>query len=186
MIICLILIYYITISPFGLLLRAMRENSERVAFTGIPIYRYRLYGFIMAGAFAGIAGALFAVFSRIAVPEMVHWTQSAEAVLMTVLGGSQFFFGPVVGSAAFIGLKTLITSYTSEWMIYLGLILLIMVLAGFAAHGQGESSGEFLNAAIWAVLIFMLAAMALALIMGILLPIYDLVSGLSNQVNSSF
>lgn len=127
-IICLMLIYYITISPFGLLLRAMRENSERVAFTGIPIYRYRLYGFIMAGTFAGIAGALFAVFSRIAVPEMVHWTQSAEAVLMTILGGSQFFFGPVVGSAVFIGLKTLITSYTSEWMIYLGLILLIMVL----------------------------------------------------------
>jgi branched-chain amino acid transport system permease protein len=121
-------IHRITISPFGLLLRAMRDNTERVSFTGIPVYRYRLYGFVLSGVFSGLAGALFATFSRIAAPAMVHWTKSAEPVLMTVLGGSQFFFGPLVGSAVFLGLRTLITSYTSEWMIYLGGILLVMVL----------------------------------------------------------
>ncbi len=121
-------IYTLTISPFGLILRAMRENSERVAFAGIPANRYRLYGFILSGLFSGLAGALFAAFSRVAVPEMAHWTQSAEPILMTILGGSQFFFGPLAGAAVFLGLKTLITSYTSEWMIYLGIILLGMVL----------------------------------------------------------
>ena len=124
----LFFIYWITISPFGLLLRAMRDNAERVSFTGIPVYRYRLYGFILSGIFSGLAGALFATFSRIAAPGMVHWTQSAQPVLMTILGGSQFFFGPLIGSAVFLGLRTLITSYTSEWMIYLGGILLVMVL----------------------------------------------------------
>lgn len=126
--ICLFLLFFITISPFGLILRAMRENSERVAFAGLPVRRYRLYGFVISGLFSGVAGALFATFSRIAVPEMAHWTQSAEPVLMTILGGSQYFFGPLVGSAVFLGLKTLITSYTSEWMIYLGGMLLVMVL----------------------------------------------------------
>ncbi len=123
-----LLIYIITISPFGLVLRAMRENTERVAFTGIPVFRYRLYAFALSGFFAGLAGALFAPFNRIAVPEMVHWTQSAEPVLMTILGGSQFFFGPLLGSAVYLALKTVITSYTTEWMIYLGVILLFMVL----------------------------------------------------------
>jgi len=121
-------IYLLTISPFGLILRAMRENTERVAFAGIPANRYRLYGFILSGLFSGLAGALFATFSRVAVPEMSHWTQSAEPILMTILGGSQYFFGPLAGAAVFLGLKTLITSYTSEWMIYLGVILLGMVL----------------------------------------------------------
>lgn len=126
--ICLFILFWITISPFGLILRAMRENSERVAFAGLSVHRYRHYGFIISGLFSGVAGALFATFSRIAVPEMAHWTQSAEPVLMTILGGSQYFFGPVVGAAVFLGLKTLITSYTSEWMIYLGVMLLVMVL----------------------------------------------------------
>ena len=121
-------LYRITISPFGLVLRAMRENTERVAFAGIPVYRYRLYAFALSGAFAGLAGALFSPFNRIAVPEMVHWTQSAEPVLMSILGGSQYFFGPIFGSAVFLVLKNGITTFTTEWMIYLGIILGLMVL----------------------------------------------------------
>lgn len=124
----LMLLHRITVSPFGLILRAMRENPERIAFAGLPVRTYRLYAFALSGAFSGLAGALFAPFNRIAVPEMVHWTQSAEPVLMTILGGSQFFFGPILGSAVFLGLRQWITSYTDLWMFFLGLILLFLVL----------------------------------------------------------
>jgi branched-chain amino acid transport system permease protein len=122
------LLYRITVSPFGLVLRAMRENTERVAFAGIPVYRYRLYAFALSGFFSGLAGALFAPFNRIAVPEMVHWTQSVEPVLMTILGGAQYFFGPLFGSAVFLILRQWITTYSEEWMIYLGVILAFMVI----------------------------------------------------------
>ncbi len=122
------LLYRITVSPFGLILRAMRENTERVAFAGIPVYRYRLYAFALSGFFSGLAGALFAPFNRIAVPDMVHWTQSVEPVLMTILGGAQYFFGPLFGSAVFLILRIWITTYTDEWMIYLGALLAFMVI----------------------------------------------------------
>lgn len=121
-------IYRITRSPFGLILRAMRENPERVAFAGIPVYHYRLYAFVLSGFFSGLAGALFAPFNRVAVPEMVHWTQSAEPMLMTILGGASYYFGPLFGSAVFLGLKHWITTYTDEWMIYLGVILVVLVI----------------------------------------------------------
>ncbi len=122
------LLYRITVSPFGLILRAMRENTERVAFAGIPVNRYRLYAFALSGFFSGLAGALFSPFNRIAVPDMVHWTQSAEPVLMTILGGAQYFFGPLFGAAVFLGLRQWVTTYTEEWMIYLGVILAFMVI----------------------------------------------------------
>lgn len=121
-------LYRITVSPFGLIIKAIRENTERVAFAGIPVYRYRLYAFALSGFFSGLAGALFAPFNRIAVPEMAHWSLSAEPVLMTVLGGSQHFFGPLFGAAVFLVLKQWITTYTDEWMIYLGVILVFMVV----------------------------------------------------------
>lgn len=122
------LLYRITVSHFGLVLRSMRENTERVAFAGIPVYRYRLYAFALSGFFSGLAGSLFSPFSRIAVPDMVHWTQSAGPVLMTILGGAQYFFGPLFGSAVFLILRQWITTYTEEWMIYLGVILTFMVI----------------------------------------------------------
>lgn len=121
-------LYLITISPFGLILRAMAENPERVAFTGIPVRRYRLYSFALSGAFAGLAGGLFAPFARVASPDMLHWSQSAEPVLMSILGGSATFLGPFVGSAIFVLLETWLTSYTDRWMLFLGVALALMVM----------------------------------------------------------
>jgi branched-chain amino acid transport system permease protein len=121
-------LYLITISPFGLILRAMAENPERVAFTGIPVRRYRLYSFAISGTFSGLAGGLYAPFTRVASPDMVHWAQSAEPVLMSILGGSTTFLGPFVGSAIFVLLETWITSYTERWMLFLGIALALMVM----------------------------------------------------------
>ncbi len=122
------LLYLITRSPFGLLLKAISQNAERVAFCGIDVRRYRLLSFTIAGMFAGLAGGLFAPFNRVANPDMLHWTESAQPVLMTILGGAGYFLGPFFGAGVFVLLETWITSYTEQWMLFLGAILAIMVI----------------------------------------------------------
>ncbi|WP_372613823.1 branched-chain amino acid ABC transporter permease [Halomonas sp.] len=122
------LLYLVTRSPFGLILKAISENPERVSFCGLNERRFRLIAFIVAGLFAGLAGGLFAPFNRVASPDMIHWSQSAEAVLMTILGGSAYFLGPFFGAMVFVLLETWITSYTDHWMLFLGIILALMVM----------------------------------------------------------
>lgn len=124
----LYILWRITRSHFGLVLKGLRENTERIAFTGINVFTYRLLSFILSGIFAGLAGSLYAPFQRIATPDMLHWSQSAEPVLVSVIGGSQAFAGPLLGTLVFEGLQAIITSYTDQWMIYLGLVLLVMVI----------------------------------------------------------
>lgn len=121
-------LYRIVRSPFGLLLGAIRQNAERVAFCGVDVRRHRLIAFIVAGIFAGLAGALFAPFNRVANPDMVHWTQSAQPVLMTILGGAGYFLGPFFGAAIFVLLETWITTYTQHWMLFLGTVLAVLVI----------------------------------------------------------
>ncbi len=123
-----LLLYRIVRSPFGLLLAAVRQNGERVSFCGVDVRRHRLIAFVIAGAFAGLAGALFAPFNRVANPDMVHWTQSALPVLMTILGGAGHFLGPFFGAAIFVLLETWITTYTEHWMLFLGIVLAVLVI----------------------------------------------------------
>ncbi|HEY9459982.1 MAG TPA: branched-chain amino acid ABC transporter permease, partial [Paralcaligenes sp.] len=122
------LLYLICRSSFGLILRAIRQNPERVAFCGLDVQRYRLAAFTIAGAFAGLAGGLMAPFLRIASPEMAHWSMSAEPVLMSILGGTGYFLGPFFGAGMFVLLETWITSMTQAWMLVLGIILALMVM----------------------------------------------------------
>lgn len=122
------LLWRIVRSPFGLLLRATRENSNRIDFVGANVRSVRLLAFVIAGVLAGLAGALFALFNRIASPEMLHWSFSGKAVLMTILGGSGVLLGPGVGAALFFVLEHVITLFTTSWMIILGAILVILVL----------------------------------------------------------
>lgn len=122
------LMYLICRSSFGLILRAIRQNPERVAFCGLNVQRYRLAAFTIAGAFAGLAGGLMAPFLRIASPEMAHWSMSAEPVLMSILGGTGYFLGPFFGAGMFVLLETWITSMTQAWMLVLGIILALMVM----------------------------------------------------------
>lgn len=122
------LLYLICRSSFGLILRAIRQNPERVAFCGLNVRSYRLAAFTLAGAFAGLAGGLMAPFLRIASPELVHWSMSAEPVLMSILGGTGYFLGPFFGAGMFVLLETWITSMTQAWMLVLGIILALMVM----------------------------------------------------------
>lgn len=123
-----VVLYVICRSSFGMILKAIRQNPERVSFAGLNVRTYRLVAFVIAGAFAGLAGGLMAPFLRVASPELVHWSMSAEPVLMSILGGTGYFLGPFVGSAVFVLLETVITSVTESWMLVLGVILALMVI----------------------------------------------------------
>lgn len=123
-----VVLYIICRSSFGMVLKAIRQNPERVSFAGLNVRSYRLAAFVIGGTFAGLAGGLIAPFLRVASPELLHWSMSAEPVLMSILGGTGYFLGPFVGSALFVLLETVITSYTESWMLVLGIILALMVV----------------------------------------------------------
>jgi branched-chain amino acid transport system permease protein len=115
-------------SPLGLTLAAIRENPSRTAFLGIPTRSYRLAAFTIAGAFSGLAGALFAPFQGTVVPDFASWVMSAEPVLMTLLGGPNSFFGPLLGAVFFIALKDTVGSWTEYWPLALGTIVILLIL----------------------------------------------------------
>lgn len=123
-----VILYVICRSSFGMILRAIRQNPERVSFAGLNVRAYRLVAFVIAGAFAGLAGGLIAPFLRVASPELLHWSMSAEPILMAILGGTGYFLGPFIGAAVFVLLETWITSFTESWMLVLGVILALMVI----------------------------------------------------------
>jgi branched-chain amino acid transport system permease protein len=122
------ILWIISQSPFGLVLKSIRENHERVEFLGISMKRYRLGSFVISGLFCGVAGALFAPFERSIAPDIAFWTKSAEPVFMSLLGGTKVFFGPAVGATIFMYLREIISGYTELWMIYLGTILIAFVI----------------------------------------------------------
>jgi len=118
----------ITDSSFGLTLRAIGDSDLRAAFVGINVKRYQLFAFMIAGAFSGLVGAVFSIFTGMASPDLAHFTKSTEPMIMTLLGGTGVFVGPLVGAIVFILLKYLITYFTPYWMFYLGAILVFLVL----------------------------------------------------------
>jgi branched-chain amino acid transport system permease protein len=119
----------IVASPFGRMLTAIRENPERAAFIGVDVRAYELAVFAVAGGFAGIAGALFGIFNRGVFADYVYWPKSAEVMIMTILGGIEYFWGPVVGAATLVLLNQQITSYTEYWSFVLGIILIVLLFA---------------------------------------------------------
>jgi branched-chain amino acid transport system permease protein len=117
-------------SPFGRVLTTIRDNPERAAFIGVNVRAYQLAAFVVAGGFAGFAGALYGIFSRGVFADYVFWSKSAEVMIMTILGGMDYFWGPPVGALAIVWLNQQITDYTEYWPFVLGTILLVL-LFGF-------------------------------------------------------
>ncbi|MFL5369830.1 MAG: branched-chain amino acid ABC transporter permease [Myxococcales bacterium] len=127
--VCLVALHRVATSPLGLALRSIRENAERAEFSGIAVRRTIFVAFVVAGAFAGVAGALLAPLEQTVAPTAAHWTKSAEPVMSTLIGGPFFFAGPIVGAAAYLGLKEIIVRYTEYWLLIFGLVLLGLVLS---------------------------------------------------------
>lgn len=130
----LLALWAITVSPFGLTLRAIRENQQRVEAVGVNLYRHKLYAFVLSGAFCSLAGALFVVHDQSAYPELLDWMQSGEPVLMALIGGLYHFLGPMVGAFIFVFAHDYLVAASSDtWQLILGLALVLIVL--FAPNG---------------------------------------------------
>lgn len=115
-------------SPFGKTLQAIRENSARVEFLGVPVRRYKWYAFILSGFFGGVAGCLFSALNGHVNPMVLHWMFSGEIVFICVLGGHKVFLGPVIGAILFTYIKTYAITLTIYWQIILGGSLIALVL----------------------------------------------------------
>jgi branched-chain amino acid transport system permease protein len=129
-------------SPTGLVFRAIKQNSERVQFLGVRVARVQLAIFVIAGAMAGLAGALFAYHTRGLFPDYLYWTKGAEALNMLVLGGMNSLMGPVLGAVVLLLINQEATSITPYWSLITGLMLggLIMFApGGLAALGARVS-----------------------------------------------
>jgi branched-chain amino acid transport system permease protein len=124
-------------SPFGKTLTAIRENQERAGFIGINVKRYQLYAFMIAGAFSGLAGALFTINERSVYPDLAFWTRSTQVLLMSILGGVYTFFGPIVGAFLLQLMDADITKdYPEIWQLFLGSIL-VLILYGLPGGIMG-------------------------------------------------
>ena len=124
-----LLIYRIVHSPFGQVLKAIRENEPRAVSLGYDADRYKLLAFVLSATLAGLAGAVKAIVFQLASLTDVHWTMSGEVVLMTLLGGMGTLFGPVVGAFVLVALENYFAGF-GEWVtVITGGIFVICVLA---------------------------------------------------------
>lgn len=124
----IVLLWLIVHSPFGLILKAMRENKQRVSFVGGNVKTLRIVAFAISGAFTGLAGVLFCLFNNMATPEFMHWSFSAKPVIMSIIGGTGVFLGPLFGAGIFFVLEQIIIQFTENWMLFLGIVLVPIVL----------------------------------------------------------
>jgi branched-chain amino acid transport system permease protein len=114
-------------SPFGMTMRAIRENPERVRFLGIYLTRYRLSVFVLSTFFAGLAGGLYVVLVHGAFPEYAFWAKSGEAIIVALIGGIFFFMGPLIGAAVLIILQQIVIQFTEYWSLVVGILLLVVI-----------------------------------------------------------
>jgi branched-chain amino acid transport system permease protein len=123
-----LLIYRIIHSPFGEVLKAIRENEPRAISLGYRTDRYKLLAFVLSASLAGLAGATKAIVFQLASLTDVHWTMSGEVVLMTLVGGLGTVFGPVVGAVVIVGMQNYLASF-GEWVtVTQGVIFVVCVL----------------------------------------------------------
>lgn len=138
------LLMRVTRSRFGMVLRGTKGNERRMQHLGFSTYRYKLAAFTLAGAVAGLAGAMLANQANFISPAMMHWTRSGELIVMVVLGGMGSIVGPAAGAVVFLALEEVLSSYTEHWQIVLGPLLILVIyfgrrgLHGFLTRGRIE------------------------------------------------
>lgn len=116
-----------TRARFGQALTGLRDNEVRMQAMGYPVFRLKLVAFALAGAVAGLAGALLVTHNNFVSPSVMHWTQSATLIVMVVIGGVGHRWGGPVGAAVWIGLEELVRRFTEYWHLPLGLLLIAIV-----------------------------------------------------------
>ncbi len=134
-------IYHITYSPFGLILRGIKENETRLKYSGFSPKLFALIAFIISGLFAGLAGSLDVLLENNASPDMAHWSASVLPIIAVLLGGIESFSGPIIGATILTLIITVLQIVSSEnWQLWYGLIFVAIIL-GF----RGGIVGFFEN-----------------------------------------
>jgi branched-chain amino acid transport system permease protein len=126
--VALLALWKITASPFGLVLRAIREKRTRAESLGVDVFAHQLLAFVISGFFCGLAGALYVVHNQNAYPELLDWVQSGNPVIMDVIGGMYSFLGPVLGTFVYEIARQYLVAVTHDWQLILGLVLLLIIL----------------------------------------------------------
>jgi branched-chain amino acid transport system permease protein len=117
-------------APFGMVLRAARQNPRRVAAVGFPVLPYRLAAYVISAMLCGLSGVLLAYLNAFASPATLSWSTSGDLIVIVVLGGIGTVFGPVLGAIAFLGMEEVLKSYTEHWMVIFGPVIVILALVG--------------------------------------------------------
>jgi branched-chain amino acid transport system permease protein len=131
-------------SPFGMVLQSIRENEARTRAIGYPVERYKIVAVMLSGLFAGLAGVLYAIQNRFAAPDFVFFLVSGETVIYNVMGGIGTLVGPIVGAAAFLLLREVLSRFFTEfYLIPVGIIFIAVVI--FMPQGLLGFARRWLN-----------------------------------------
>ncbi len=120
-------------SPFGAVLRGIRENEAKTLSLGYNTRRYKIAVVAISFALGGLAGALYAPFAGFANTELLFWLFSGQVLIMVIVGGAGTLVGPIIGAAFFMLVSNLLSSWTNSWALFFGLIFILFVL--FAPQG---------------------------------------------------
>jgi len=115
-------------SPLGHAFVGIRENEQRMMAIGYPTRAYKLISFTVAGAIAGLAGGLYAIFNGFISSDAVYWTSSGDILIMTMLGGAGTLIGPAIGTAIFLLMKNVVSSYSEHWLSIIGITFICCVM----------------------------------------------------------
>jgi branched-chain amino acid transport system permease protein len=135
------LVYRIVNSPFGEVLKAIRENEQRAVSLGYRTDRYKLVAFVLSAALAGLAGSLKALVFQLASLTDVHWTMSGEVVLITLVGGLGTMFGPVVGAFLIIALENYLAPF-GQWVLVIQGVIFVTCVLVFRRGIVGEAANR--------------------------------------------
>jgi len=131
--ICLFICWYFTRTPLGNVCASIKSNEERAKFIGFNVNASKLILLTMAGFFSGISGALYAQFQEFIATSTIDLGMSTNVLFMAYIGGTGYFWGPIVGSGVFTYLSEYLSSFTDRWEFLFGLIFIVIVL--FAPQG---------------------------------------------------
>lgn len=137
-----LLIYRVINSPFGEVLKAIRENEPRAISLGYKTERYKLVAFVLSAALAGTAGATKAIVFQLASLTDVDWPMSGEVVLMTLLGGLGTIFGPVIGAFMVIAMQDNLATY-GQWVTVIQGVIFVACVLLFRRGVVGELANYF-------------------------------------------
>ena len=128
-VVCGVLLALLVSSPFGFTLRGIRENESRMKSLGFNTWLHCYLSYVIAGAFASVSGVVWAYYNGFVSPTYLDLTASSELFLMVTLGGPGTLVGPVIGAGAIVLLKNVISAYTQRWLLILGIVYIITMLA---------------------------------------------------------